>query len=73
MSWLPPYPGDGHAWMDGECMLYCRMAGRVLAVGFVKTPAGEGRMYACGECLHELACLAMKEIQAQDWADLAAR
>ncbi|MFF6993557.1 hypothetical protein ACFY93_01135 [Streptomyces sp. NPDC008313] len=47
--------GDGNAWVEGTCWLYCRRQGvAVLWVGTVTTPGATGDVYACGPCMAEL-------------------
>lgn len=47
---------DANPWVTGGCWLYCRREGvRVLWVGPVNTPGATGDVFACGQCLAELA------------------
>jgi hypothetical protein len=47
---------DSNPWVTGGCWLYCRREGvRVLWVGSVSTPGATGDVFACGQCIAELA------------------
>jgi hypothetical protein len=47
---------DGNPWVTGGCWLYCRRVGvRVLWVGSVSAPGATGDVFACGQCIAELA------------------
>ncbi|MFE3904176.1 hypothetical protein ACFXPY_28650 [Streptomyces sp. NPDC059153] len=67
-AWPPvAQPDDGHAWVTGNCWLYCRREGvRVLWVGSVRTPGATGDLYACGPCVAELDHMVCVQSHARD-------
>ncbi|MEW1546058.1 hypothetical protein [Streptomyces tsukubensis] len=70
--WREAWPGpartdDGNEWVTGACWLYCRRESvRVLWVGSVHTPAATGDLYACGDCVAEIARLVRNQVAARD-------
>lgn len=52
----PPTTDDRNHWVAGMCWLYCRRSGiQVLWIGPAHAPGGTAPMFACVDCIYELA------------------
>jgi hypothetical protein len=70
----PPITDDGNHWLTGKCYLYCRRENvRVIWIGRAKTPRGDGSIFGCESCVHELTYMIEQQLRTKDLGDLIAR